>query len=1450
MATATKSRLSRMVGTGRRLWIGALLATACVLSSGLPLPAVEAEEPEKRSLYVWVDFDRWHVPGLMGWKSGVDWQGNEFQFPAGKTYDMMGELGWSFRFTVPLEGKPTVSDIEPGPWLAQPPEVSFLDLEPRWKLGPGVRVDMVPKVHFVLDIPRGYGPWNLPAWQPRAGRERIRMPAGSYPLTGDRGWSLTLAVGEEGLAVSDVKGGPFNLTAQNVAIEAGLVRLPAPEVTRVHIDVPPVLGNWSIPGWTQALDGYQTVGLRPGKYSAKGALGWSFELEITGEETAAAKGSPGPILSEQPRLEVRGRTVRAEAPVEHRLHVSVPEDKRDWRISGDPGGPRPFQEADARLFFVPRGSYALDGHGQTFRLPAIEGEEPLTGGIGISGDGSRALSVFLPSEPLKPGGPTRVSCSVLGEELPGAEAVQAGAWLVPYPEGGEPREASWTGGLSDGVLGVPSVPPGLYRVRFAAALAGAPSFEDSDLHADVIAEVAPDGPWQRVHLSIARNRKYFNVGDPVEFTVLVQGGGAGEPRGPLTLWLVQDDRSSRLREVALPGNGPLTLSGVLNATHVAPGELKLRARLSDSEADEVAFHLLPAERTSNFKIHAYGNVFGNADMVEDLAELGVTVLNNQSNNPRLLRPQLSAQDALLAARLTPMEVHPALTSFLSATPYQAWLELLVKHGHELIAQYSSSHMFFHHNTCHLDPQVNRGVGRGIQLMAQMARHYQPYISVNLGDESCVHWATPEPRDLTCPYCAGVFQAQHGAPPPVTTEDEERWYEFCKFQQELRPHLMGTVREMIEPIRPDAAITAQSHAIGLFMWGGYPPVEFKNQDISVVHNYSDFQGSTLWVAYADALVAMAPKPMPFWPLLWSVWPYDVTKHELWMSAAFGIEGVGHFTMNSALEQPELKQDHELLKRFGDVLLNIERPTPPVAVLYSFYEYHRDFFPPVDWWDYVQRTAGQLYLVLRAGYDANLISEEAILGGGLSERKVLTINAVTRMRPEVKEGIEAFARQGGTVFVDDETTVDIEGAQKIGYGLDEFYAWTFGEKAKERRVFDDMEVLAGLIEPTRQKLAPLVETPFQKDNPRLIVTEHRNGDGSYLFLMNDNQVALDERDAPNKLGERNQPDYLPLETGITIGPASGAVYDLFTGDLVQGQETEEGLGIPVQLEAAMVQVLCVFPRRLGGIRTTAAAEDGWLAVRSEVVGSDGEPLRVAVPLEVAVTDPAGGLRWHLYRSTDEGRFAARFPLGGNDLAGRYVVSVSSPLGDTESRTEVAVGEVPSPDLQIHEDVVVYEEEAMPAFLAKAEEVTLAIGRPEHEPIAARLAGILESLGIQTETAYDTELLWKRFDKRVGYGLYRSELGVDLGIPDWQIDSPLIAIGTPFDNRLVAETVWFSESGPHLVSADWPGPGKGTVQLVRGGFSLYHDTLLLSGSDLQGVQRAARAFVQRAYFGRPRP
>jgi outer membrane protein assembly factor BamB len=844
-----------------------------------------------------------------------------------------------------------------------------------------------------------------------------------------------------------------------------------------------------------------------------------------------------------------------------------------------------------------------------------------------------------------------------GNSIPFTTAARSRVWATPLGDS-DWQELKRAGDR----LEVPADFAGLYQLRIAPTLAPQASTEYT---LQAVVEVRVPDSQGTVSVWTPLNRIWFGRGEAIPVTVAART--TSEMPEKMTLSLrPQSEQGAPAPAVwseplpaaksEKPGEWRATLSAAFTAT-LAPGRYELRADVAGFTCVAQPIRIGPGLAARGpFRTTRHGDyggyvsdasVWGFADTADDMLRSAQRVGINQFINRifagryPLAFPNTAdgiALQQVLEKRLTadPNGVAPQKVAF--GFPHAHALGAWGAHGlREMLILVTMD--------AGLPIGASMPWAAGItpeQYAAEIKRYTEPLTSLPAftGWDWVANWWTVEGKQFESPeqkaaYEAALKKAQEtGVWDPILDVVGDRSINWQPEAQEM-------FNKALAAVAPDRT-TANA---GPYRRPEiYPPVSFANVDEVDLHFQAEQISCPDWTAHAPDFYKRPGKPAWIHP---EVWNDSGTGEQIlptsWLAIMRGADGIG--TSGAIPNWGSLPTDSrsgypgipsifrgltEFSRQYGTWLTTLEN-NDRVGIVVS----HRQI--KVDAWGGI---GGRSFTRLWEAFMACLYARQPATflypedKPDLSRFKaVLIVGQQFEMEPPLAELLAQAKARGIEIFFDatcreavvKEFTplgVAFDKIEKL-HGFNNDVAW-----------WDFPESLLATAPSVAAKLAAAAAPVAEVDQPEVLVSERRSGDGRFVWVVNNTSSKLD----PGLLWRINNAiaTRQPVIANVALPVKDGeAVYDVFTRSEVRRSDAGGGkatVGVAADLRHSHARLYAVLPRPIGSLelRVPKEVQPGetfeWTAV---VPG-----IKAKLPLHIVLRDGGGGLLDERHTTTGTG------------------------------------------------------------------------------------------------------------------------------------------------------------------------------------------------------------------------
>jgi len=520
-----------------------------------------------------------------------------------------------------------------------------------------------------------------------------------------------------------------------------------------------------------------------------------------------------------------------------------------------------------------------------------------------------------------------------------------------------------------------------------------------------------------------------------------------------------------------------------------------------------------------------------------------------------------------------------------------------------------------------------------------------------------------------------------------------------------------------------------------------------------------------------------------------------------------------------------------------------------------------------------------LLTRLGYTPRFVTEEELVatGGKLKLQALLAIGQTFPLPAPVMEAIGSFAKQGGLVLVDGNSTVELPAQVKLDY------AFSFSRPGKPHN-WATPNMPAGdndalMMARWHDEIAPLLAKALGNRGRGLLGSEL--GSRSKISLMQiDGGTDAKYVVAVNDSHQSTQADWHQVREKLvsTPGGVEGAkddrakswFYDC-TDERALGQRGDVACDLS-NTTARVFAILRREPARIDLRASQKIAAGSALNLNVRLVDAKDQPLQAVVPFYLTVTRPDGKPLLEVYRSTDRtGRFGLELPMAVNLPAGKWSVSVRCQLNGMTATLPVSV-EKPAQNAQppiataYTNAVLARQAGAAEQALVKGAKFVLPIfDSPSADkllPVAEKIKQVLAARGVEVEIRKQPEIgsYWLAYDLTEPQAAEnaRVERGELIGrikretanqndwfsaLSGWRFSKPLILLdlanvpaANPMAESLAKEGILWP-----TVTAAFPGAGRAVVEAAPWAFSPRATTIVIHSQDIEGLLHGAESLAK---------
>ena len=777
-----------------------------------------------------------------------------------------------------------------------------------------------------------------------------------------------------------------------------------------------------------------------------------------------------------------------------------------------------------------------------------------------------------------------------------------------------------------------------------------------------------------------------------------------------------------------------------------------------------------------------------------------------------------------------------------------------------------------------DPNVYIGANQRAAERVYGWRTMPNAIGAHLYDEPGLTYATNPHTGVSGPWDIdpqrAAYKAAFGEDQPwsdqIDTKDPaqlKKWTQISEFREGFMDAFWRSSYQMLSRFKPGFLTATQSMYGWWAFYDGYYFNVARSLPIISGHGGYDDHGTALQAAFYNLrgtdyslrnfnpsyfLQFSLPRQMdkPSWYLpVWGATSPEQVREEYALSFITGIQGLssppgGLVGSPGAPGIVEMNQD---MSRLGTIFAKPAYSPQDVAILYSksntLYAKH-----------VMGSTIGSLGMVYLAllmdQYPMSAVLEEDLLDGTVAaSHKAVVLTDIHYLDPNVIDALAAYIRGGGVVVMTDDCTVTIPGATKIGASWVDYSEQDKAALAKvtEKLAHDALSQKLSSVPTILDRAQPLakalkvsllksgVRPAFETSVPDILPGRQVRGDIEYLFAVNCATTDV--------AGGRPH----PVVSTIRLPNDGRPVYDGLRGGLLPFVETGNkapDVAATLRFGPGQMYVLARTARPIGGVQVvtptisrdyTKDTDPLTLNVSATLVDARQRVIAGAAPMEIKVIDPLGGVRYDIYRATDQGVCQVGLPMAVNDPAGTWTVTVRELLSNTEDKSTFAYQAVSQAGAAAGKTrrAVFYwaDKDNVYRFFRDHRNITVVAGSSDYDAAAAdRLSTILKPYNVTCTvvSAKDankarnltTEEAATWCGTSVAGGL-KPGPGNNPEAVGYDLPGPTVLVGNPKDNPLIQHLV-NAKVLPYPLTDDFPGRGHGMIA--------WHDQIL--GHDIESI------------------
>ena len=622
----------------------------------------------------------------------------------------------------------------------------------------------------------------------------------------------------------------------------------------------------------------------------------------------------------------------------------------------------------------------------------------------------------------------------------------------------------------------------------------------------------------------------------------------------------------------------------------------------------------------------------------------------------------------------------------------------------------------------------------------------------------------------------------------------------------------------------------------------------------------------------ALPRQLDKPTWYLPG-WGDYTNNQVRQEQYMSFITGIQGLGQPPQirHTSPGAEAVKETNHVVQKLGTIFTKPAFTKQPVTMLFSKSNVWFCHLGPNRQFEAINEVYMATKLVQ---VPLSVVLEEDVLDGTLADgHKAVIIAGVDYLDPAVIDALADFAKTGGLVLVSDDVKLNIPGATRlgmeiIGYGTAVYRPAMADKTTREEQEaelakgeLDHFNARIAYARPIAKKLrevlaANKIVAPFTSSVDTIAAGYQVRGEIEYTMAVN---FTGEPRDRVKDGGAAE-----PIATTATITlPDNGRpVYEAMSGKEMTFAKGSGGVSAKVDFGPGDMKIFARPARPIGGVQVAPpvvnfdSTREGQSPIVMEfaatLVDKTNKLIAGTVPFQIVVKDPAGKVRYDLFRGADLGVCSLTLPMAANDAAGQWTVEVTELLSDTKGQASFdykPLTRARNIAGATHRAVFLDADKAnIYKFFRDQRAVIIAIGESDYNLAAAeRLAKAIKPYNINATIVRAKDVLARDMKEDelktwCGTSLAGSRSQIKVGRDNnpaavgWDLPHPAIVLGTPEDNVMIRHLVQQDRTLlPYRPSATFPGKGNGMVAWNLQ--SLGHDVqaLICVAYDAEGMSQA---------------
>lgn len=838
--------------------------------------------------------------------------------------------------------------------------------------------------------------------------------------------------------------------------------------------------------------------------------------------------------------------------------------------------------------------------------------------------------------------------------------------LAGGPFKGAPRWRVWArpiGGIDyreflvqDGRLTIPDDVAGICQIKVTPEVQPLQTGQRSEYGVRTWVDIRQPGAGGSATVWTEHHRNHFARGEEIRAFVQARTGKLSGPVAAVVQ--LQDGKRIIAEEKVALGDKPVTMTLSKHVTAaLRPGRYALGVVAKDMTCVSQAIDIGPGVRKNRFHLIQYGDygaVYPTANSweapdlvaahVSRMAKIGMNLAVDRLGDPN----QLGALEADSRAELEEIRKHlagdalaPAPERYQPVSTLRQTLSGYSAAGVEQMAILMMNDAGLPLGGPGFDP---RKPPQLLDAITRVTETLKPYPSFRGWSWASNWWVfdkrganvASNPSEKAGYEAAWKVARDKGTWSPILEQLSSRRFAFAVEAQEL---FNKKLRELAPGLITASACPHRNVE-------SYPPVAFSNVDEVDLQAQWEQIGVPLHVPHGVDFYRRPGKRAWTHPEIWNdSGTGDQVLPSLFQALMRGADGVGcsgpipPWTNGGTLpDDPRaghygttsiFRAFNDVLKQYGPWLATLEN-NDRVAIVVSGRQLRIDDWPIVMGTHFA-RLFEAYAACLHAHHPARYVFVEDLKPGLRQFKAVLVIGQTVAMEPEIVDALRDAQKTGTAIFHDGTCRPElVKEFRPLGV--------TFNQFEKDRSpASDDAAYLRfptyckGHVPLLRKALDPVVGPRATTDNDEVFLSERKNGEARYLFVVNNTTPELE----PGHLWRITLAvaNRVPVIAKVRLPEHSGAVFDVFAGEQVQ---PVNGI-IHADLRSMPFRLYALLPASIDQFEASATGELdagqtlSWTVrvqdIRRQVVKSN-------LPLRIRLMDTDGKVLEEQHTAADKG------------------------------------------------------------------------------------------------------------------------------------------------------------------------------------------------------------------------